>query len=436
MLSIRTILSALAVASAANAVVYRPANQMARLSPRQNDAKASSSAKMASEAAATNTAPPFKYGSPSTDYPNVVASGDMGKTNPKKAKTGTPVNQDSDSRLASVNSVDDWCTFAPKDSTKELGDVEEEVVVYCTKPRNNARVIPDGTVTAAHFVKTPLYVQIMALGDFTKINIQKGDHGGELDPHGATGQGNPIGGNVTSNVTGKDVSYQEWMNYVGFDNLCFRICYAGADDAKPTDVCNHVFDKVGCRWVMPGDYTPDSFDSCEADAAYPPGVFLQGSSTSTFQQFATGLWTDHGKEKTYTNGKSDQSTPTAAFSMPKSSKCVKAPSISNGIKSIIPTSDAKPSGDGSTGGASSTGGDKNGSSKGGSSGGSKDDSSSNSKGDSSDDSKDDSSSSSNGGSDSDSSNKSSSRDGAATLSASFASLGAIFATIFAGAVLL
>ena len=360
----------------------------------------------------------------------------MGKTNPKKAKTGTPVNQDSDSRLASVNSVDDWCTFAPKDSTKELGDVEEEVVVYCTKPRNNARVIPDGTVTAAHFVKTPLYVQIMALGDFTKINIQKGDHGGELDPHGATGQGNPIGGNVTSNVTGKDVSYQEWMNYVGFDNLCFRICYAGADDAKPTDVCNHVFDKVGCRWVMPGDYTPDSFDSCEADAAYPPGVFLQGSSTSTFQQFATGLWTDHGKEKTYTNGKSDQSTPTAAFSMPKSSKCVKAPSISNGIKSIIPTSDAKPSGDGSTGGASSTGGDKNGSSKGGSSGGSKDDSSSNSKGDSSDDSKDDSSSSSNGGSDSDSSNKSSSRDGAATLSASFASLGAIFATIFAGAVLL
>mgnify|MGYP001762906227 FL=1 len=143
MLSIRTILSALAVASAANAVVYRPANQMARLSPRQNDAKASSSAKMASEAAATNTAPPFKYGSPSTDYPNVVASGDMGKTNPKKAKTGTPVNQDSDSRLASVNSVDDWCTFAPKDSTKELGDVEEEVVAYCTKLRNNARIIPD-----------------------------------------------------------------------------------------------------------------------------------------------------------------------------------------------------------------------------------------------------------------------------------------------------
>jgi hypothetical protein len=33
----------------------------------------------------------------------------------------------------------------------------------------------------------------------------------ELDPHGATGAGNPIGGNVTSNVTGSDQSYAEWM---------------------------------------------------------------------------------------------------------------------------------------------------------------------------------------------------------------------------------
>lgn len=30
----------------------------------------------------------------------------------------------------------------------------------------------------------------------------------QLDPHGATGNGNPVGGNVTSNVSGEDVSYE------------------------------------------------------------------------------------------------------------------------------------------------------------------------------------------------------------------------------------
>ncbi len=35
---------------------------------------------------------------------------------------------------------------------------------------------------------------------------------GELDPHGPSGDGNPVGGNVTSNaVTGDDVNYEEWM---------------------------------------------------------------------------------------------------------------------------------------------------------------------------------------------------------------------------------
>lgn len=78
-----------------------------------------------------------------------------------------------------------------------------------SEPRNNARVIPDGkwtratrslthaamlkpppstsgVITAAHFVKTPNYVQIQGFFDGTKINIMSGDEGGELDPHGAS----------------------------------------------------------------------------------------------------------------------------------------------------------------------------------------------------------------------------------------------------------
>jgi hypothetical protein len=41
------------------------------------------------------------------------------------------------------------------------------------------------------FVKTPLYVQISGTWDGTKIDIAAGDYGGELDPHGATGEFNP-----------------------------------------------------------------------------------------------------------------------------------------------------------------------------------------------------------------------------------------------------
>lgn len=279
--------------------------------------------------------PPFAYGNPSNSYQNVVDQHPEGKTNPASPSLHTEVNQDSDSRLLSVNSFDDWCTFAPKSLKKDLGDVEETVVAYCTKPRNNARVIPDGTVTAAHFVKTPLYVQVMALGNFSNINLKKSDDGGELDPHGQYGKGNPVGGKVTSNVTGQDVFYQEWMNYVSHDEVCVRVCTAGSMEADPRTVCNHVYDLMGCRWVMPGSYKDNSFDSCEADPAYPPGVYVKNDKTSTFQQYNTGTWVSKGPDGTrtlgYTNGSRGQKTPEQAFSHPKSSQCKSHSSISNGL---------------------------------------------------------------------------------------------------------
>ena len=110
----------------------------------------------------------------------------MGPTNPKEPIDKTPINQQSLSRLASINSIDDWCTFGPLGDGQPLANEEDRTVAWCTKPRNNARVIPDGTLTSVHFVKTPLYVQVMARGDFTKIGFVPNDNGGELDPHGAS----------------------------------------------------------------------------------------------------------------------------------------------------------------------------------------------------------------------------------------------------------
>ncbi|CEH14499.1 hypothetical protein CBOM_02340 [Ceraceosorus bombacis] len=312
----------------------------------------------------------FQYGTPNPNMSGVVGRNSNGPTNPKTPQENTPVNQTSMARLVSVNSVDDWCIYGPPENGQTIANVEGEVVAYCTKPRNNARVIPDGTVTAAHFVKTPLYVQLMALGDFTKIGFAPGDQGGELDPHGATNMGNPVGGNVTSNVSGKDVFYEEWMNFVSADQACIRICIAGTDVAPTPLECQHTLDEMGCNWVMPGNYADNSFDTCDGDAAYPPGLFPQpDGSTSTFQQYFSSVYTAPGGDvQTFINASPDQQTPSAAYSLPSTSQCTTTSSIANGIKSLVSGSSSSGISTTRTGanGASNTG--TNGSGSGNSSG--------------------------------------------------------------------
>lgn len=56
---------------------------------------------------------------------------------------------------------------------------------------HGTRLIPAGTLTGAHFLKTPSYVQVTGKGHLKNLNITPKDEGGELDPHGATGAGNP-----------------------------------------------------------------------------------------------------------------------------------------------------------------------------------------------------------------------------------------------------
>jgi hypothetical protein len=79
-----------------------------------------------------------------TAQAGVVSSGKNGPTNPDKPEflaVGSQVNQTSMARLVTVNSVDDFCLYAPPepgpDST--IGNTEPIVVAWCTKPRNNAR---------------------------------------------------------------------------------------------------------------------------------------------------------------------------------------------------------------------------------------------------------------------------------------------------------
>jgi hypothetical protein len=255
----------------------------------------------------------------------VTATGPNGPTNPDRpsfAQVGTTVNQNSDARLISVNAIDDFCLFAPKDPNSEIGAHEHDVVAWCTKPRNNARIIPDGTIRSAQFLRTPSYVQVSGWWDGTKLNIANGDNGGELDPHGATGQGNPVGGNVTTNVaTGSDVFYEEWMSFVSYDQFCVRICTANVNGVPVAQQCNHIYDLQGCQFVMAIDdyWNMQGFESCDSDIAAPPGVYGD-----------------------YTWYQGMEPTPAEPAFLPARSNCARYNTISNGINPNNPQVTAPP----------------------------------------------------------------------------------------------
>ncbi|WWD20916.1 hypothetical protein CI109_105394 [Kwoniella shandongensis] len=271
----------------------------------------------------------------------VTASFPNGATNPAEPSfypVGSFVNQTSLSRLLTLNGVDDFCLYGPPESgtgvENEIGSVEPIVVAYCTKPRNGARLIPDGAITGAHFIKTPLYVQIHGFWDGTKVNIVPGDAGGELDPHGAENLGNPIGGNVTSNVGGTDVFYEEWMSFISYDQFCLRICTAETGNVTTALQCEHELDIMGCQFVMAIEnfyQSNNTFSSCEGAAAAPPGLYpLPGGGTSTFRQRYTGTYTDGaGSVGQFTVGQTV--TPSSVAFYPATSNCVTYSTISNGV---------------------------------------------------------------------------------------------------------
>ncbi|KAI0641490.1 hypothetical protein C8Q79DRAFT_314300 [Trametes meyenii] len=215
-------------------------------------------------------------------------------------------DQNSMCQNAYLNSLDDFCLFAPPQPGPDsvIGNTERIEVAWCTKDGHGTRLIPDGAIQGAHFVQTPDYVQITGVGDLTKINIPAGDEGGELDPHGADGNGNPIGGLVFSSAFGQLAQMHEWTNFMSASEFCFRAC---KDGPKAPALCQHIYDVMGCAWNMPGNYNPGSFDRCLADTGEPMGVY----GGSTFHQ-------------------GDPSTP-APHPAPATSSCSPVSTIGNGL---------------------------------------------------------------------------------------------------------
>lgn len=124
------------------------------------------------------------------------------------------------------------------------------------------------------------------------------------------------------------------ISYMSYNQFCLRVCTAENSTYSAAIECQHTLDEMGCQWVMPGDYTENSFTSCDADAAYPPGVYPQpNGSTSTFAQRYTGTYTaSGGSVGTFTVGQTV--TPQTPYSTPASSNCKTYTSIGNGIASL------------------------------------------------------------------------------------------------------
>jgi len=188
---------------------------------------------------------------------------------------GTTSSQSSTCQTMWMNDADDFCLWAPP-SVGTIGDTEQNEVAWCTKSGRGTRVIPDGTLKGVHFVRTKDYVQVTGVGDFTKINVQAGDEGGELDPHGANGDGNPIGGLVFGNTFAANLQYHEWTSFISATEFCMRACTG--PDARQN--CQHIYDEMGCFWNMPANYNAGTFESCEGNDDLPMGVY----GTSTWYQ--------------------------------------------------------------------------------------------------------------------------------------------------------
>ena len=207
----------------------------------------------------------------STQLPNKSQDGQFGTNS-----CGTGSNQNANCQTAWLNSAEDFCLYGPPEPNSVIGDIEREAIAWCTKGGRGTRLMPNGTLQGVHFVKTPEYVQITGVGDFTKMNIRQGDDGGELDNRGADGKGNPIGGLIYGNSFGGGTQYHEWTEFISSGEFCIRACI-GPNAQK---YCNHIYDIMGCYWNMPANYDAGTYENCDGDNALPMGVY----GTSTWSQ--------------------------------------------------------------------------------------------------------------------------------------------------------
>ncbi|KAH7884250.1 hypothetical protein F5I97DRAFT_1968367 [Phlebopus sp. FC_14] len=201
----------------------------------------------------------------------------------------TTENQESMCQTSFVNHIDDFCLWAPPKPNSTIGDTEGQEVAWCTKPGHGTRLIPSGALTGVQLIKTPNYIQLAGYIDQTQINLAADDYGGELDPHGADLRGNPLGGLMYSNGFpsngGNNDSYQQvidWTNFMGGNAFCIKVCDPAGQNQQ--QLCQNIYDRLGCEYNAPNNAKNGTFEVCEGDDMTPPGVYTTNGQTMTWFQ--------------------------------------------------------------------------------------------------------------------------------------------------------
>jgi hypothetical protein len=157
-------------------------------------------------------------------------------------------------------------------------------VAYCTKPYHGTRLIPPGAITGLQWVKTSAYIQAVGFISNSGIGLADADTGGELDPHGADLQGNPLGGVVYSNGTTDGdgttlTQVMNWNTFVGGGQFCFKACF---NSVSSPDYCENRYDLIGCSYNMPSAAKDGEFTECDSDLQDPAGIYTSNGAVMTY----------------------------------------------------------------------------------------------------------------------------------------------------------
>jgi hypothetical protein len=142
-----------------------------------------------------------------------------------------------------VESIDLFCSFLPKEAGGNIGESESDAIAFCTQenPPNapGAKGFPVGFIKTAHFASTDSYVQVTGTIDGSAYGLSPSDGGGQYDNQG---DGSPPGALCTG--------YKKFVNLIEPDIglFCIRCCM------NPDD-CNTGESTEGCQTIIPGDYS-------------------------------------------------------------------------------------------------------------------------------------------------------------------------------------
>ncbi|KAG0151090.1 hypothetical protein CROQUDRAFT_651614 [Cronartium quercuum f. sp. fusiforme G11] len=227
-------------------------------------------------------------------WPNLPEHADTGD-GPRGTQQGynrcnaTTQNQNSMCQTTFLDAIDEFCLWGAPKPNSVVGDVEGEMVAYCTKKKFGARMIPGGALQGVQVIRTPGYIEVVGYIDQTALNLQANDTGGEEDPHGADQRGNPLGALMYSNAfnTPGGPNYtqvSEWSYFIGSGVFCYKACDPAGPNAAA--LCQHVYDRIGCSYNAPANYPSinGTFQSCKGDDQLPAGVYVDAGVTKTFQQ--------------------------------------------------------------------------------------------------------------------------------------------------------